>query len=34
MDLEEKLTGFIYPRYARRDYPIDIKNQQKAFGKV
>lgn len=34
MELEEKLHGFIYPRYARRDYPVDIKSQQKAFGKI
>jgi hypothetical protein len=30
--LEEKLHGFIYPRYDRRDFPVDIKTQQKRFG--
>jgi len=30
--LEQKLHGFIYPRYDRRDWPVDIKTQQKAFG--
>ncbi|KAB2654361.1 MAG: hypothetical protein DVB32_09645 [Verrucomicrobia bacterium] len=34
MELEKNLHGFIYPRYSRRDYPVDIKNQQKAFGKI
>jgi hypothetical protein len=32
--LEEKLHGFIYPRYDRRDFPIDIKTQQKRFGEI
>jgi len=32
--LEENLHGFIYPPYGRRDFPVDIKNQQKAFGKI
>jgi hypothetical protein len=32
--LEEKLHGFIYPRYDRRDFPVDIKTQQKRFGEI
>ncbi len=32
--LEETLHGFIYPRYDRRDWPVDIKTQQKAFGLI
>lgn len=32
--LEEKLHGFLHPRYARRDFPVDIKTQQKAFGDI
>lgn len=29
---EEKLHGFIHPCCARRDFPADVKGQQKAFG--
>lgn len=32
--LEMNLHGFLYPRYARRDFPIDIKTQQKRFGEI
>jgi hypothetical protein len=32
--LEKKLHGFIYPRYDRRDFPVDIKTQQKRFGEI
>ncbi len=32
--LEESLHGFIYPLYNRRDFPVAVKNQQKAFGKI
>jgi hypothetical protein len=32
MDLESKLHGFLFPCYARRDYPDDIKTQIKRFG--
>lgn len=32
MEMESKLHGFIFPCYARRDYPSDIKTQQKRFG--
>lgn len=31
-ELEMKLHGFIFPCYARRDYPADIKTQIKRFG--
>jgi hypothetical protein len=34
MELEAKLHGFIYLCYARRDYPADIKTQQKRFGVI
>ncbi len=34
MEVETKLHGFIYPCYARRDYPADIKTQQKRFGVI
>ncbi len=30
--LEETLHGFLDPRVGSRDYPVDIKTQQKAFG--
>lgn len=32
--LEEKLHGFIHPPYDRRDFPVDIKTQQKRFGEI
>jgi hypothetical protein len=32
--LEQKLHGFIYPPYDRRDFPVDIKTQQKRFGEI
>jgi hypothetical protein len=31
---EEKLHGFIHPCFAIRDFPVDIKKEQKAFGKI
>lgn len=34
VDLETKLHGFIYPCYARRDYPDDIRTQQRRFGVI
>jgi hypothetical protein len=32
--VEEGLHGFIYPCFSRRDFPADIKSQQKAFGVI
>lgn len=32
--LEQALHGFFYPVYDRRDFPVDIKDQQKAFGTI
>jgi hypothetical protein len=33
-ELETKLHGFIYPCYSRRDFPDDIRTQQRRFGGV
>ena len=33
-ELETKLHGFIYPCYARRDYPDDIQTQQRRFNTI
>ena len=31
---EVKLHGFVHPCYGRRDFPADVKRQQKAFGAI
>jgi len=31
---EELLHGFLYPCFGRRDFPVDIKRQQQAFGVI
>lgn len=33
-DVEEKLHGYMYPCFNRRDFPADIKRQQQAFGGI
>lgn len=33
-EAERKLHGFVHPCYGRRDFPADIKRQQKAFGAI
>jgi hypothetical protein len=33
-NVEERLHGFIYPCFCRRDFPTDIKKQQQAFGGI
>jgi len=32
--VEEQLHGFVHPCFGRRDFPADIKQQQKAFGRI
>lgn len=32
--LETKLHGFMHPTVGRRDFPVEVKTQQKAFGKI
>ncbi len=32
--LEESLHGYVHPCFARRDFPIEVKAQQKAFGAI
>lgn len=32
--LEQCLHGYIYPIFDRRDFPVDVKDQQRAWGKV
>jgi len=33
-EVERRLHGFIHPCFGRRDFPPDIKQQQKAFGVI
>lgn len=32
--VEERLHGYIHPCFGRRDFPLDIKQQQQAFGVI
>lgn len=33
-ELETKLHGYLHPCFARRDFPVGVKRQQKAFGVI
>jgi hypothetical protein len=33
-ELELKLHGYVHPCFGRRDFPLEIKHQQQAFGQI